>query len=1156
MATLEELGFEMERRVIVFKPTTTMPNGSLLTFNANPNTASSSASPTSGEFLIYNSPISTRYAQLDPSGNIDREWFKQGKPNTWEKMGSNVDSSLGDLVTRVDNLETSVGYLDSSVSDLYGKYSDIESSLGDYVRKDGDTMTGDLTVTGVSITNDLSIGGNSIIDGNLSIGGNLTVDGSTTILDTVTVDVSTNYIKLNTGLPNNITPPEWLQSGIVVERGSEDPYVFVFDETKDTFRIGISTLDGSSYIDASTQAVATREDNPITNALTIWNETLSRFDTSSGLIFDASGLFIDGSLRISQLSGNDGYYVTVDSNGTLQSKQLPSFVLESSIGSSLEWDSSGNLQVDFSAIDASDISYNSSDPSLWIEEVGIDPSTISLALDKLIEASADKLRIGTIIYVNHSASGSQTGASWTDAYLTLVEALDDAKYNDEIWIAEGIYYPTTISTNRDVYFNLKSGVNIYGGFKGGEYSKDIRTLNSLNTVLSGDIDSGDPSNYSYHVVYGYGIDNVIIDGIKIEKGYANGAISDSFDTQNQGAIVFLKNHKSIKFTNSELTEGLASNYGGIYTDKGVIEFSHAEIHNNTSLSWGGAGKIEGNIIIKDSSIYNNTSAKISGLALFNISGIVDNIDVYGNVNPSTGYDWSGGIGIYNFSYYDANNRPLVINHSKFKNNIGTFGTAISVNDDGDNFELYVNNNIFDGNENGVSNGCVVNTADYQTYITNNTFYNNKNGNDIVLDEDVHTFKVSNNIIEGNTNSIKIDTGNTSFVEVTYNIIEGNFNKDNGIIIDTDNIKNTSVSLKDPSNGDYSPVSGSVSIDAGDNTLYNFIKTRVGNLINLDLDYANNLRINNNIIDMGAIEYGNYGSEPIYDTTLDASLEMPNTVGGLPAGTAVSDLKGDALIKMWDELLFPTINPTYVNPDNTFTDNVNTLQEIGDSINITFTAALDKGEILVNGTFQDYRSGDASVYTYTDPSSNTLLVNTNSTSLTNVQTITGYLINIGTQAFTNTISYQEGPQPKDNKNNNVDSPLNAGTTTNKNISIEGVYPLYATTSSISVYTLQPLVSMLTGNNIEIEMVPETGGNKQSFSIAQAWTGAPTNRSITGIQTFSTASNTWEYTGGTGASSLTHWTVTSTTRTLHSQNISYDNYVYNGTDRSDIKIRLVF
>ncbi len=37
MATLDSLQFEMERRVILFKPTTTMPDLSSLGYNADPN---------------------------------------------------------------------------------------------------------------------------------------------------------------------------------------------------------------------------------------------------------------------------------------------------------------------------------------------------------------------------------------------------------------------------------------------------------------------------------------------------------------------------------------------------------------------------------------------------------------------------------------------------------------------------------------------------------------------------------------------------------------------------------------------------------------------------------------------------------------------------------------------------------------------------------------------------------------------------------------------------------------------------------------------------------------------------------------------------------------------------------------------------------------
>lgn len=298
-------------------------------------------------------------------------------------------------------------------------------------------------------------------------------------------------------------------------------------------------------------------------------------------------------------------------------------------------------------------------------------------------------------------------------------------------------------------------------------------------------------------------------------------------------------------------------------------------------------------------------------------------------------------------------------------------------------------------------------------------------------------------------------------------------------------------------------------------------------------------------------------DPIYSTTLDPSLEMPNPVGGYPAGTTVADLYGDSLIQMWDNLLFPTVNPTYVNPTNSWSKSpTGTLYESGSSQNFTFTSTLNKGAINIGSNFQDFRSGDSSLYNYTDPSGNTLLVDTQTSALSDVQSINGYEVSTGYQSFTSTVSYLEGPQPLDNKGNPYDSPLSAGTLGTQTITIEGVYPLFATTADITTYTQRPLVSMKTGNNIVFPMVPETGGNKQKFSIPDPWTGAPTSRALTGIQTYNTVSNTWEYQGGSAANSLTFWNTSGTNRTIQGNSIPYTNYTYNGTDRSSIDVRLVF
>ena len=51
----------------------------------------------------------------------------------------------------------------------------------------------------------------------------------------------------------------------------------------------------------------------------------------------------------------------------------------------------------------------------------------------------------------------------------------------------------------------------------------------------------------------------------------------------------------------------------------------------------------------------------------------------------------------------------------------------------------------------------------------------------------------------------------------------------------------------------------------------------------------------------------------YNTLLDPDIEMGITIGGLTGGTSVSDLSGKTFVTVFDELLFPTLQPTYTIP---------------------------------------------------------------------------------------------------------------------------------------------------------------------------------------------------------------------------------------------------
>ena len=236
--------------------------------------------------------LATNYSYMDGSLNVKANQIYVDASLNIRPTFAYVDASL--------NLKSDLTYVNSEFSILDASVVALENNK---VNRSGDTMTGDLIVTGIDITNDLSIGNSLhvnndvIILGNTQMKGNFLVDGSTTFMHTDTLEVSTNFINLNTGLTG--TPPAILQSGIIIERGNEDPYIFIFDEDTQAFRIGIASADASgNYSDASTQAVSTREDNPTDTGVSFWNEDLWRFETSPKLTFEPSTLFIDTSLHV------------------------------------------------------------------------------------------------------------------------------------------------------------------------------------------------------------------------------------------------------------------------------------------------------------------------------------------------------------------------------------------------------------------------------------------------------------------------------------------------------------------------------------------------------------------------------------------------------------------------------------------------------------------------------------------------------------------------------------------------------------------------------------------------------------------------------------------------------------------------------------------
>jgi hypothetical protein len=128
----------------------------------------------------------------------------------------------------------------------------------------------------------LKYGGNTKIEavetganvtGNLTIAGDFTVSGTTTTVDSQELTVTDKTITVNNGeVGAGLTGGT--QAGIIVDRGSETNYTFIFDETQDNFRVGET---------GSEQAVATREDSPTDMYVPVWDAVNFQFSTASGL---------------------------------------------------------------------------------------------------------------------------------------------------------------------------------------------------------------------------------------------------------------------------------------------------------------------------------------------------------------------------------------------------------------------------------------------------------------------------------------------------------------------------------------------------------------------------------------------------------------------------------------------------------------------------------------------------------------------------------------------------------------------------------------------------------------------------------------------------------------------------------------------------------
>lgn len=421
-----------------------------------------------------------------------------------------------------------------------------------------------------------------------------------------------------------------------------------------------------------------------------------------------------------------------------------------------------------------------------------------------------------IIYVNANASGANNGTSWANAYTDLQSALSVAFINDDIWVAAGTYKPTQTNT-RTISFVMKNGVDIFGGFAGTETSISERNIAANPTTLSGDIGAlGDNTDNTYKIVK---IQNFTtpftMDGFRIVSGHdatSSGKGAGIYVTNNPGIMISIKN--TVLYNNYAYHSG-----GAMIIDNSNTTFNNCEFLYNTSYNYGGGAIYSGNS--SDSKIYLYDCKFIGNNSR---QGVVINFD----------------------------GDELVMERNFISSNTSTTsGHIIYVSNGPTKFEI--NNSLIIGNQiANVSSSIISSYTDdvNSSSLTNVTICHNKNSSSSVpyaeaIQQSNSAMIISNCIVFGNTKSdlnAQIDPGNTvrnSIVENGYST-GVNINTTNPLFVNPGTLSQAPF---DASAYDYSLQDGSPAVNYGNNVYAQ----------NFALDFLNNARIQQVIVDCGAIE---------------------------------------------------------------------------------------------------------------------------------------------------------------------------------------------------------------------------------------------------------------------------------------------------------------
>lgn len=494
----------------------------------------------------------------------------------------------------------------------------------------------------------------------------------------------------------------------------------------------------------------------------------------------------------------------------------------------------------------------------------------------------------TRYYVNASATGTNIGTSWANAFPTLTEALTKSVAGNEIWVAAGTYTPGAVATST---FTIKPGVQVYGGFAGTEttLSQRVAGANKMYTAKE-TILYGQYANT--HVVTSTSANaSTILDGFTIVGGQTVNNTSSA--ATNVGAGLYISGGNGT-YQNLWIKDNHASYSGSGIWSSGTGLFSNLIVEGNTMLRPGlGGGGIynAGAATYRDVQILNNTGAAAGG-GMYNVGGnpVLVNIAFRGNsVTTNGGGLWtSAAMNIDRISFIEnsavqrgggmfISSGNVTINNTAFSRNSVTTANAaylggglhIAAGTQNIYNTTFSNNYIAYGIENALTYGAGLYSAPATVNVFNSVFWGNNRG-------------------PGYPDQV----GATKII-IDYTLIQGGYATGANNIIGDPEFENAAAD-------DLRLKRGSVAIDRGN-----------GSYVGTGADLAGNTRTVNGTVDMGAYEHplGNAGyiniSPAVFPalkrgTSFSQQLSLTNgsgavtwqkTYGALPLGLMLNAQTG-------------------------------------------------------------------------------------------------------------------------------------------------------------------------------------------------------------------------------------------------------------------------